>query len=343
MTYLRLDKTPNLGVHQTGSSSGDCDPTTIQPEHFLEVDQVSGELRGLIPEIEAAVSVTERHRTIKVWRALWKKMASMGYRTKDADPSKPVANGAPEPRQAIWKRREVLKLVQTAWRNGFYGLAACMATAWDSMLSSIDARSMTSSQASHDGAGGTLFFLDRAKTGKAAAGTLTPWSQAILLAYLKTLGAELLASTPLFWTRGGRPVSRRGVTGQWGGDHGGGAHIAPRPYTKSSLVQDFATVRELAFGPDEKRQLSDMRRSGAVEGDAGGGSITDQANKMANSVDTNKRLRHTYNPVNVASVRRFDDARAVGARMLEQKPDESVRTAALLTLLKTGKPAKVLK
>jgi hypothetical protein len=67
-------------------------------------------------------------------------------------------------------------------------------------------------------------------------------------------------------------VSRDGATGRWGGDHGGGRHIAPRPYTKSSLNQDFAAIRELAFGKHEKRQLQDMWRSGAVEGDAGGGS-----------------------------------------------------------------------
>jgi hypothetical protein len=61
-----------------------------------------------------------------------------------------------------------------------------------------------------------------------------------------------------------------GATGRSGGDHGGGRHIQPRPYTKSSLNQDFRAVRVLAFGKDEKRQLQDMRRSGAVEGDVGG-------------------------------------------------------------------------
>jgi hypothetical protein len=230
------------------------------------------------------------------------KMAGMGYCTKDADPSKSVANGAPNPRQAIWIRREVIKLVQRAWREEFHGLAACMAVAWDSMLSPIDARSLTPSQASNDGTG-ALFFLDRAKTGKSAAGTLTPWSQAILLAYLRKLGFELHADAQIFRTRG-----RGKVPGK------GGKPWAPRPYTKDSLVNDFAEIRALVFGPDETRQLADMRRSGAVEGDAGGGSITDQANKMANSVDTNKQLRKTYNPVNVASVRRFDQARAAGAR-----------------------------
>jgi hypothetical protein len=46
---------------------------------------------------------------------------------------------------------------------------------------------------------------------------------------------------------------------------------------------------------------------GAVEGDAGDRSVKDQVNKMANGVDTNKRLR----PVNVSSVRWFDGAGAV--------------------------------
>jgi hypothetical protein len=55
---------------------------------------------------------------------------------------------------------------------------------------------------------------------------------------------------------------------------------------------------------------------------------------MANSVDSNKRLRKTYNPVNVESVRRFDQARAIGAKKLEHKPDESVRAPAILTLFR---------
>jgi hypothetical protein len=129
------------------------------------------------------------------------------------------------------------------------------------------------------------------------------------------------------------------VSGQWGGDHGGGRHIVPRPYTKSSLNQDFRTIRELTFGKLEIRQLQDMRRSGAVEGDAGGASIEDQSNKMANTVDRNKQLRKAYNPVNVASVRRFDEARIIGAKKLqaaEQKATESVTLPLLVTLLKSG-------
>ncbi len=320
----------------------DCDPRTIVPEHFLRIDPVTGETKGLVVEVEQAVSITERHMVIRVWRALWSKMQALhGYCDGFADPALSFANSAPEPRQQIWLRREALKLVQVAWRNQYYGLAALMALAWDSQLSPIDCRRLTLAQIRGD-ATGPFFTIDRAKTGRSAVATLTPWSQAVLVAYLDLFGAELLDSAPLFWTRGGRPVSRTSQ-GTWGGNHGGGRHVPARPYTKSSLNQDFRKIRELAFGKDEKRQLQDMRRSGAVEGDAGGGTIEDQANKMANTVDRNKQLRKTYNPVNVTSARRYDEARAIGAKKLEQKTHESVTAPPLVTLLKQRRNAKSLK
>ncbi|TAI67638.1 hypothetical protein CWO89_02135 [Bradyrhizobium sp. Leo170] len=318
-----------------GPEFGDCDPNTIEPEHFLRIDEVTGGVSGLLVKIESEVSIGERHRVLKVWRALWKRMAAMKYCKLDADPSKAITNTPPDPRQATWLRKEVLKLVQVAWRHGFFGLAACMAVAWDSMLSPVDARKLLAGMAIDDGAG-ILFLVDRAKTGRGAAGTLSQWSQAILLAYMKKQfeGITLLENTPLFWTRGHQPVSRKGELGQRGGDRGGGRPTAPRPYRKQTLADDFRTVRELAFGIGEKRQIQDMRRSGAVEGDAGGGSVTDQSNKMANTVEANKRLRKTYNPVNIASVRRFDEARAIGAKKLEQKPDTDA--PILLEIFKTA-------
>jgi hypothetical protein len=82
---------------------------------------------------------------IKVWRALWKKMAAMKYCREDADPSKGFANTPPDPRTEKRLRREVLRLVQLAWRNEFYGLAALIAVAWDSQLSPVDNRSTTRS------------------------------------------------------------------------------------------------------------------------------------------------------------------------------------------------------
>jgi hypothetical protein len=185
------------------------------------------------------------------------------------------------------------------------------------MLSPVDARRLTPSQARSDEQG-IWFDVARAKTGRAAAGTLAPWSEAILRAYIAKLGVELHKDAPIFRNRSGSP------------------------YSKDTLGDDFRAVRE-AFDSSDKRQLADMRRSGAVEGDAGGGSVTDQANKMANSVDTNKRLRKTYNPVNVSSVRRFDGARAIGAKLLEQNRTKSVTAPDLVTLLEKRNPAKSLK
>lgn len=297
-----------------GPEFADCDPRTIQPEHFLRIS--GADVSGLVPRIERTVSVTERHRVVKVWRALWGKMRAMGYVSGD-DPSLSFANSAPDPRGATWQRREVLCRVQRAWRMGYHGLAACMAVAWDSMLSPIDARRLTPSQARND-AHGVWFELGRAKTGRPAAATLSPWSAALLRAYLARLGVDLHQHAPIFRNRSGSP------------------------YSKDTLGDDFRAIRE-AFNPADKRQLADMRRSGAVEGDAGGGSLADQANKMANSVDTNKRLRKTYNPTNVASVRRFDGARALGAALLEQNRTKSVTAPDLVTLLENRRYAKSLK
>jgi hypothetical protein len=53
-------------------------------------------------------------------------------------------------------------------------------------------------------------------------------------------------------------------------------------------------------------------------------SVEDQANKLANTADRNARPRQTCSPANVASVRRFDQARAIGAKLLEQKESESI-------------------
>jgi hypothetical protein len=293
---------------------GDVDPKTVQPEHFLAIDNKTGRPKGFIPLPEAQISSTERHRVIKVWRALWKKMAAMNYCRLEGDPTLTFANTAPGPRQDIWQHREVVWLVQRAWRIGYKGLAAMMAVGWDTMLSPIDVRSLSTGQLERDSEG-ALFFLDRAKTGRAAAGTLTRWSEAILHAYMRSLGVELLEAAPIFRTPGTAPGPN------------GGRRWLPKPYTKDLAGKHFRKVRRDLFGEKEQRQLADMRRSGAVEADAGGTTDTDLSNKMANTIAASTRLRKTYNPVNVVSVRRVDEARARGRKeMREQKLTESVTT-----------------
>ncbi len=154
--------------------------------------------------------------------------------------------------------------------------------------------------------------------GRAAAGTLTPYATAILETYIATLGFDLHDNSPLFRTAGSEPGPK------------GGRRWAPQPYKKDHLEKDFAEIRALVFGHGETRQLSDLRRSGHIEGDAGGASPADASAKMANTISTSNRLRKVYAPVNVVSVRRFDEAREVGRKKLqeEQKPTKSVTASA---------------
>ena len=51
---------------------------------------------------------------------------------------------------------------------------------------------------------------------------------------------------------------------------------------------------------------------------------------MANTISVSNRLDKTYNPVNIVSVRRFDEARTVGRKQLrkEQNSTKSVTTLA---------------
>jgi len=288
---------------------GDVDPRTIDPESLLELRM----------RVAQRVSESEAFRVIKVWRALWKKMARLKYCDLDADPSLVFSNPSPGPRQDVWTDREAKKAVQRAWRLGYRGLAACIAVAWDSQLSPVDARNLTLAQRRHD-AVGTYFDLDRAKTGRAAAATLSRWSEAILDAYIASLGFDLHSDSPIFRTRHVLPTAKGGRT--W----------LPRPYSKDKLGKDFAVVRENAFGAQEARQLADMRRSGTVEAFAGGADPSAVSSKMANTLAASSRLQKVYNPVHVVTVRQVDEARARGrAKIGEQKPDKNV----------TPKPTKV--
>ncbi|WP_420101545.1 hypothetical protein [Bosea sp. (in: a-proteobacteria)] len=295
-----------------GPAFGDVNPMTIEPEHFLRLDPASGKPKGLIPKIEEKVSVTERHRVIKVWRALWVQMAAMNYTRGKVDPSLAIANSAAAPRQQIWLEGEVVRLCKRAWRMGYKGLAALMAAAWDSQLSPIDLRSLTTWQRADD-LHGAIFALARAKTNRPAAGSLGKRATRLLDAYIASLRFELLPNAPIFRTRGS------GTTAKGGKPH------QPAPYTKNKLGFDFRVVRAAEFGPDETRQLADMRRSGTVEATAGGASAHAISTKMANTLAASNRLQQTYNPVNIATVRDVDANRREGrAKLRKNKPGRKV-------------------
>jgi hypothetical protein len=75
----------------------------------------------------------------------------------------------------------------------------------------------------------------------------------------------------------------------------------------------------LVFGPEDERQIQDMRRSGAVEAVRGDAKPTKLSAKMANTLASSNRLHRTYVPVDLEAVRDVDDARERGRERTKSK------------------------
>jgi len=165
----------------------------------------------------------------------------------------------------------------------------------------VDARNLRVGDMRRDPIG-IWFDVARAKTGREAIATLSPRTARLLEAYLASLPAEPMGAVRIFCNRSGRH------------------------YSKDTLGDDFRAVRGKVFGPHEKRQIADFRRSGATEALAGNVPPEKLSSKMANTLSASNRLHRTYAPVQLVSVRDADDARKVGrAKLREQKPDKSIR------------------
>lgn len=246
--------------------------------------------------------VREAHRAMKIWRALWRVIAALKtadgshYCDAKADPSLGIRRKTPIARKDIWHEGEAVRLVKRGWRTGFHGLACVCAVAWDTQLSPVDVRGLTPAQLRGD-AEGPFFSVDRAKTGKAAIGTLSKRTKRLIDAYLVHLGKTVTIKddAPMFRNRSGDA------------------------YRKDSLGDDFRTVRALEF-PGDKRKLMDFRRSGAVEALAGDVAPSALAGKMANTIDQSRDLQATYLPHNATLVRLADHARSRGrSRMRSER------------------------
>lgn len=278
-----------------------------QSAHVITYEHLSRWYHG----IKNKKGINEAFRAMKIWRALYKVLASMhssdgGRLAAGLDPSLAIRRETPKPRDQVWSEGEAVRLVKGAWRAGYRGLACIVAIAWDTGFSPVDVRTLTPADAfeADDDWG---FAIDRDKTGVAVIGTLSARTKRMILAYLDGLGASILPDTPLFRSRGNAP-----------GPKGGRPRVGV-PYTKNSLVKNFADARLVVFGSDEKRKLMDMRRSGAREANAGGAPLTAISAKLGNSLDRNKMLQRTYMPNQLASVRAADEARKTGRRLLGEE------------------------
>lgn len=260
---------------------GDCNPRTVTLENISAWRKA----------IEETVSLREAHRCLKIWRALWKVAAALGYCVRDADPSLGVRNRAAPGRSETWTEGEVVRLYKYAVRTGYHGLAAVIAVAWSTQLSPGDVRALRASQLAKGGAG-AVFFSDRAKTGTPVGGALTDRALAALQAYIEALGIELHGEAYIFRNRSGAP------------------------YSSDTLGDDFRDIRSAVFGDRDKRTLADFRRSGAVEAIAGNANAEQLAHAMGNTLSSSNALFATYVPVNMTSIRAVMDARRVGRRKL---------------------------
>jgi hypothetical protein len=260
---------------------GDCDPRAVTLEN------VSAWRKA----IEDTVSLREAHRALKIWRALWKVSAALGYCVRDADPSLGVRNSAAIGRSSTWSEGEAARLAKRAWRMGYEGLAAIIAVSWDTQLSPGDVRALRASQMAT--AAGELFFAERGKTGKPVGALMSARTIMVIEAYLKKLDLELHGHAHIFRNRSGAP------------------------YTKDTLGDDFRAVRAAEFGGLEKRMLGhDFRRSGAVEAIAGEATAEQLAHAMGNTLSASNALFATYVPVNANSIRSVMAARRRGRTKL---------------------------
>lgn len=235
------------------------------------------------------VSQREAWRTIKIWRALWNVCASFQLCTGKRDPSLSVTNSQPPPRSASWVEWEAVHLAKRAWREKYHGMAVAIAFAWDTQFAPVDLRGLTAAMLTGEGKQ-RRFPVERAKSGRAAIGTLGRRSLALMDAYLKVSPCEV----------GAILRNRSGAI-----------------YSRFTMPDDFAAIREMCF-PGDKRTLADMRRSGAIELSAGGASPATTAAKMANSISSANAIHKTYQPVNLETVRQADAARRIGRQRMRE-------------------------
>ena len=229
--------------------------------------------------IEETVSLREAHRCVKIWRALWKVSAALGFCVRDADPSLGVRNRAAPGRSATWSEGEVARLCKRAWRDGYHGLAALIAVAWSSLLSPGDVRALRASQLVQSRRR-RVFFTNRGKTGVPVGVALSKRALAVLEAYIALLGVELHGEAFIFRNRSGAP------------------------YSSDTLGDDFRDIRHARVRRARKAHPGRLPALGRSRGHRGRrASCRALAHAMGNTLSASNALFATYVPINPATLR----------------------------------------
>lgn len=241
--------------------------------------------------LTATVSRSERYRAIKCTKVLLAD-AMVRLRLGVASPADNLVNPQAKGRSQIWLGAEVEILAKTATDNKYHGMATAIRAAWDSLFSPVDVRTLRRSQMRQDGDGWFL-AIERAKTGKDAYAAISEHTAGLLLAEIAKLPSDPAFDVQIIRQPNGNPYP-----------------------TKDTFGDHFREVRKLAFGPDEKRQFMDIRRSGNVEADAAGADKATMGELLANGLADNKFLDETYTPPTVAKAREVAVQRLEGRRKL---------------------------
>lgn len=231
-----------------------------------------------------------RWRTIKKLREVFAGAKAHGFITQS--PAVTMSNPEPEGRSQIWTAAEIDALVYKADELGKPDMALSIALAWATMVSPVDVRTLSRSMVFED-KGGLYINRDRSKTGVGIFVDLDDKTARRLRLYMKGTPATL----------GDAPIIRQETTGKAFKD-------------RHDFARRFATIRKAAFGPDEKRQMRDIRRSANVEADLGGASADDRAEILGNALNTDAKLERTYTPMTVAKARELRKQREAGRVIL---------------------------
>lgn len=238
----------------------------------------------------ATYSPSERWRAIKALKILLAD-AVVRLRLGYASPAAKLVNPQPKGRSSIWLGAELEDLAAAAAIAGFEGMSLAIETAWETMFSPVDVRTLRPRQLKHDGKG---FYVhgSRGKTGKETFAAISDTLGLALTAYIERQGRKEADETPVFRQRDGEAYR-----------------------TKDTFGGDFRDVREVIF-PGDTRQLLDIRRSANVEADAAGADKKTMGELLANGLADSKFLDETYTPPTVAKAREVAEQRIQGRAKL---------------------------
>ena len=236
--------------------------------------------------IEAEHGENVRWHTVKVARSIFN--AAVKYHILERSPCLALQNTKPAPRTSYWLSQEVRHLISTAEQNGYVAMALGIRLAWETLMAPVDIRTLTLESLKNDGSG-PYVETTRSKTGKPVYAVITKRLESDILAYAEALPVIIKPGTPFLRTTRSLAI-----------------------YKRVRFTDEFAKVRAIAFGSDEKRKMMDIRRSGNLEADLGGASAQDRAEILANALDKDSRLDETYTPLTVAKARRIAKQREQG-------------------------------